>query len=103
MIYNQNTADNKIIIAQKGGIPLILQIIKQHLTQVELLTEACWCLLNLSIGTASNRKIIIEEKGIELLIQVLQKHSNQEELQKWCSAAILIVGFSGKFILISIL
>jgi len=68
---------NKIIIGNKGGIPVIIQMMKKHgESNVDVAKYGCGTLYYLSLNNTSNQKLI--RKSIALINKLKQKWSPQD-------------------------
>merc|ERR1711991_169676 len=76
-----NNADNQILIVKEGGVPLILQAMKDHTTHAGVQEYACRALLHACCTTQAHWKIAKEHNAKALLEEVDTKKA-KEALEK---------------------
>jgi hypothetical protein len=71
-----------------GGITAVLNTVKSHYENPEILSKAFWCLVNLALINA-NKDEIIEKGGLEYIIDRMLKFPLHHEVQhRGCFALI---------------
>ena len=78
----------KQLIGMHGTIRLILEIMRYHPNDIELLDKCCYILSNLSFNNEKNMTDIIELGGVSDIVDVIQKHNNVNFI---CESAINVL------------
>jgi len=68
--FSQQSDENDVIIAKKGGITQLLKVLQQHPTHAGVVGAACAALCSLAMAAA----LVANEGGITQLLKVLQQH-----------------------------
>eukprot|EP00475_Leptophrys_vorax_P034042 TRINITY_DN54446_c0_g1_i2.p1 TRINITY_DN54446_c0_g1~~TRINITY_DN54446_c0_g1_i2.p1 ORF type:complete len:513 (+),score=100.18 TRINITY_DN54446_c0_g1_i2:85-1539(+) len=85
---NDQSIKNVAEIMRGGGISTVLNIIKRHYEDPEILAKGFWCLVNLALINA-NKDEIIEKGGLEYIIDRMLRFSHHHEVQhRGCFALI---------------
>lgn len=80
---------NLKIIAQYGGVGLILQAICDHPEAREMLSRAVQTLDNIAMASQEHAKIVTAEGGVEAIKAVMEAYADDPELVKVCKAALI--------------
>jgi len=80
---------NLKIIAQYGGVGLIIEAICNHPREREMLSRAVQTLDNIAMANQEHAKIVMNEGGVEAIKAVLEAYSDDSELVKVCKAALI--------------
>lgn len=105
--------DNALIIAEKGGIDLLLDIFRQHSANPDVIKEACDALWNIAAtgvitltavcclmgGTARNRISVSQKGGIDILLNVFRYHSADASVMEHACVALWNMSANGTVIL----
>jgi len=78
----------KTLLGMHGTIKLILECIRRHPNDIELLDKCCYILSNLSYNNAQNMTAIIELGGVADIVNVLKDHKEQNFL---CESSINVL------------
>jgi len=78
----------KTLLGMHGTIRLILEVIRTHPNDIELLDKCCYILSNLSFNNQQNMTSIIELGGVKDIIDIIQTHDNVNFI---CESAINVL------------
>merc|ERR1719295_1607454 len=65
----------KTLLGMHGTIRLILEVMRRHPNDIELLDKCCYILSNLSFNNQQNMTAIIELAGVQDIVGVVKKHT----------------------------
>merc|ERR1712087_1041115 len=65
----------KTLLGMHGTIRLILEVMRRHPNDIELLDKCCYILSNLSLNNQQNMTAIIELAGVQDIVGVVKKHT----------------------------
>ena len=97
----RSDADNKVRIAEAGGIPLILAALDKHATHAGVAESACWAVINLTAKNDDNKLRIAQAGGIPLILAALDIHATHAGVVENACWAVLNVGSAGNRALIA--
>jgi len=71
------SSDDKLksLLGMHGTIRLILEVMRRHPNDIELLDKCCYILSNLSFNNQQNMTAIIELAGVQDIVGVVKKHT----------------------------
>ena len=79
--------ENKVKIANLGGIQAILKAMKDHAAEAKVQENACAALLNLGINV-DNKVKIAALQGIQAILKGMKDHATQAKVQRQACAAL---------------
>ncbi|KAH9258873.1 hypothetical protein BASA81_002937 [Batrachochytrium salamandrivorans] len=80
---------NLKIIAQYGGVGLILTAICDHAESRDLLIRSVQTLDNIAMASAEHAKVVIAEGGMDTIKVVMEAYADDSELVQVCKSAIM--------------
>lgn len=83
-------------IGECGGIEVVVDIMRCHLQQVRIQTQACLTLANLTYENEANKEEVVRCGGLQAVVAALSKHKTEENVQAWgCLAIRNFTNYSG--------
>merc|ERR1719488_45267 len=75
------------MIAKEGGVPLILQAMKDYATHAGVQENACRALTNLAVN-ADNKILIAKEGGVPLILQAMKDYTTHAGVQEYACRSL---------------
>jgi hypothetical protein len=77
-----NNDQNRVTIAAKGGIDVILEAMQRHSDHAEVQEQGCTALHNLACKNDQNTATIMAKGGIDVIVYALGQHSDHTGVLK---------------------
>eukprot|EP00486_Rosalina_sp_Unknown_P006062 CAMPEP_0201569574 /NCGR_PEP_ID=MMETSP0190_2-20130828/11335_1 /ASSEMBLY_ACC=CAM_ASM_000263 /TAXON_ID=37353 /ORGANISM="Rosalina sp." /LENGTH=1378 /DNA_ID=CAMNT_0047992041 /DNA_START=313 /DNA_END=4446 /DNA_ORIENTATION=+ len=78
----------RTLLGMHGTVRLIIEVIRAHPNDIELLDKCCYILSNLSFNNAQNMTSIIELGGVKDIVDIIQTHDNVNFI---CESAVNVL------------
>jgi len=79
------------VIAEAGGLELILAMMKIHISNVSVVKNACGALVNLLETSVENHKIVNSAGGLKTISEVVTRHMSDANVVEWGLECIMFL------------